>query len=149
MEPPIGRQLHYVAHMAERAFNDALAEAGGTLPIWLILLAVKWHGAQTQRELARLVGIEGATLTHHLDGMEKEGLVTRTRHQRDRRAIRVELTPSGEKRFDALHDAALEYDRRLLEGTTEDELAVFRDVLHRFATNVASERGLEPPAGPR
>jgi MarR family transcriptional regulator for hemolysin len=149
MEPPIGRQLHYVAHQAQQAFNAALVTAGGTLPMWLILLAVKRQGAHTQHELARLVGIKGATLTHHLDGLERDGLVTRTRSTDDRRALRVGLTPAGEQRFDALHAAALEYDRRLSAGVTEDALDVFRDVLNQFAANLADHPGVESPAEPR
>ena len=38
---PIGLRLNQAARAVERAFDEALAEAGGTLPIWLILLNLK------------------------------------------------------------------------------------------------------------
>jgi MarR family transcriptional regulator, transcriptional regulator for hemolysin len=137
--------LHYVAHMAQQAFNASLAGAGGGLATWLVLLAIKWQGAHTQSELARAVGIKGATLTHHLDRLEDEGLVRRTRSTTDRRAIRVELTSTGERRFERLHVAALDYDERLLAGNSEEELAIFGTVLSRLAANLAAGWDLEIP----
>jgi len=62
-----------------RAFDAALAGAGGSLPVWLILLSVKVQRHGAQREIAEAVGIEGPTLTHHLNRMENAGLLTRTR----------------------------------------------------------------------
>ena len=41
------------------------------MPAWLILLSLKAGRPETQRELAAAVGIQGATLTHHLDAMER------------------------------------------------------------------------------
>ena len=134
--------------MAQQAFNASLAEAGGSLPAWLVLVAIKYRGAQTQSELARMIGIKGATLTHHLDRLEHEGLVARTRSITDRRAVGVRLTTTGEKRFEALHTVALDYERRLLAGNTEEDLAVFGTVLRRLAANLAAGWGLDAPVRP-
>ncbi|HEX6222067.1 MAG TPA: MarR family winged helix-turn-helix transcriptional regulator, partial [Acidimicrobiia bacterium] len=79
MQPPIGRHLHWVARIVQKGFDAALQDAGGSMPVWLILLSVKVKDFDTQRELAREIGIEGPTLTHHLDSMERDGLVKRTR----------------------------------------------------------------------
>ncbi|MEA2186824.1 MAG: MarR family transcriptional regulator, transcriptional regulator for hemolysin, partial [Solirubrobacteraceae bacterium] len=67
--------------------------------MWLILLALKTQLPQTQRELAAAVGIEGATLTHHLDAMQRAGLIKRDRLPENRRVQRVELTKDGERAF--------------------------------------------------
>src|SRR3954464_7715263 len=81
---PIGLQLARVAKSASRAFDAALAADGGSTPTWLILLSLKTGRPETQRELARAVGIEGPTLTHHLAKLEKAGLVTRERDPENR-----------------------------------------------------------------
>ena len=39
--------------------------------------------------------LSGPTLTHHLDRMEADGLLTRTRDTGDRRVVHVDLTPAG------------------------------------------------------
>src|SRR5258707_852215 len=72
--PPIGLRLAQVAKAVSRTFDDALAEAGGSLPVWLILITLKSRQLANQRQLAAAVGIQGATLTHHLNAMESGGL---------------------------------------------------------------------------
>ena len=45
-----------------RAFDEALVAAGGSLPVWLVLLNLKIRPRANQRELAAAVGIREATL---------------------------------------------------------------------------------------
>ena len=89
--------LDSTAKLLSRAFDQQLVEAGGTRPGWLILLALKQQRHRTQQDLAAAVGIEGPTLTHHLDAMQKAGLIARERDPDDRRVVRVELTDAGEE----------------------------------------------------
>ena len=51
MQLPIGLQLTQAARGISRAFDQSLAEAGGSLPVWLVLLAMKTSGVGSQREL--------------------------------------------------------------------------------------------------
>jgi MarR family transcriptional regulator, transcriptional regulator for hemolysin len=134
---PIGRVLDSTAKLLSRAFDQQLVEAGGTRPGWLILLALKQQRHRTQQDLAGAVGIEGPTLTHHLDAMQKAGLIERTRDPDDRRIVRVELTDAGEKLFRQLAKAAMGFDQRLREGVSDEELDAVRGVLERLRANVA------------
>lgn len=136
--PPIGLRLAAAARAVSRAFDEALGEAGGSLPVWLVLLNLKLRGQMAnQRELAAAVGIREATLTHHLNAMESDGLLTRRRDPGNRRVHLVELTEAGEAAFTRLRDAALTFDRRLRRGIGAGELSAFEDVLNRLAANVA------------
>jgi MarR family transcriptional regulator for hemolysin len=140
--PPIGLHLAAAARLVSRAFDDALGEAGGSMPTWLVLLNLKIRGqVANQRELASAVGIREATLTHHLNTMESDGLLTRRRDPGNRRVHLVELTDAGEAAFARLRDVALAFDRRLRRGITAAELAGFEDVLNRLAGNVAPVEG--------
>ena len=143
--PPIGLELARAARTVSRAFGDALAEAGGSLPAWLILLNLKTRRVSSQRELAEAVGVREATLTHHLNAMDAQGLVTRTRDQANRRVHVVELTPAGEAAFLRLRDAATAFDRRLRDGLTGTDLDTLAGLLTHLAANVADEHG---PARP-
>jgi MarR family transcriptional regulator for hemolysin len=127
-----------VAKLLNRAFEDELAGAGGSVPTWLILVSLKSGKPETQRELAAAVGIQGATMTHHLDALEKSGLVTRTRDPQNRRVQRVALTAEGDAAFDRLRKVAMKFDRRLRAGLSEDELAQVANVLDRLSTNAVS-----------
>src|SRR5665213_2905009 len=98
-QQPIGLQLTRSARTVSRAFDAALVEAGGSLPIWLVLLNLKTQRVANQRELADAVGVKEATLTHHLNAMDTEGLITRRRDSVNRRIHVVELTDAGEAAF--------------------------------------------------
>jgi len=134
---PLGLHLTRISRTVSRAFDDTLAAAGGSLPVWLVLISLKSRPLASQRELAEEVGIQGATLTHHLDTMESAGLVTRRRDPANRRLHLVELTPVGDALFLRLRDAAAAFDRRLRGGLSEDEVGQLEALLTRLRDNVS------------
>jgi MarR family transcriptional regulator for hemolysin len=134
---PIGRLLASTAKEVSRAFGEALAAAGGSEHVWLILLALKTRENANQRALAAAVGIQGATLTHHLNAMEDGGLVTRRRDPQNRRIHVVELTPDGEEAFLRMRAAAVEFDKRLRGDLSDDDLQRVAAVLDHLTANVA------------
>lgn len=136
---PIGRQLARAAKSAGRAFDDALAEAGGSLPAWLVLLSLKSQPMRNQRELAGAVGVTEATLTHHLNALDAQGLVTRRRDPVNRRIHLVELTEAGEAAFARLRDAASAFDERLRRGLSDREVDELGELLGRLERNVAGQ----------
>jgi MarR family transcriptional regulator for hemolysin len=133
---PLGLHLTRVSRAASRAFGDALAEAGGSLPVWLVLVSLKGGGLASQRELAEAVGVKGATLTHHLNTMESAGLVIRRRDPANRRLHHVEITPEGDALFYRLRDAAVAFDKRLRTGFSESEVTQLETLLTRLGDNV-------------
>ena len=137
---PAGLRLTQVARTVERAFDEALAAAGGSLPTWLILLNLKVRRPPSQKELAEAVGLREATLTHHLAGMEERGLVTRTRAAVNRRVQVVALTQAGEDAFLRLRDAAVAFDARLRAGLADSDLGLLDQLLGALAANVTGPR---------
>jgi MarR family transcriptional regulator for hemolysin len=137
---PIGLQLARSARVVSRAFDGALGEAGGSLPVWLVLLNTKAGRVANQRELADAVGVREATLTHHLNAMEADGLLTRRRDESNRRVHVVELTEAGEAAFLRLRDAAVAFDRRLRGAMTAEEVSQLEGLLDRLETNVGAQR---------
>src|SRR5437764_14277336 len=114
--PPIGRQLARASRAVSRAFEEALAQAGGSVPVWLVLISLKTQQLRNQRELADAVGIREATLTHHLNLMDGRGLITRRRDPANRRVHLVELTEAGEDAFQRLRGAATAFEQQLRAG---------------------------------
>ncbi len=133
---PIGLTLARTAKAVSRAFDDTLTAAGGSAPIWLILISLKSQQTANQRELAEAVGIQGATLTHHLNAMEADGLITRRRDPANRRVHQVALTEQGETLFHRLATAARAHDERLRDGISEAEIATLEKLLGRLQGNV-------------
>jgi MarR family transcriptional regulator for hemolysin len=140
---PVGLQLTRAARLVGRAFDEALGEAGGSLPVWLVLLNLKIRPLASQRELAEAVGVTAPTLTHHLGAMEAGGLLMRRRDPENRRNHITELTELGEQAFARLRDAAVAFDARLRAGFDPGELTALGTQLERLSANV-----VDPEAGP-
>jgi MarR family transcriptional regulator, transcriptional regulator for hemolysin len=134
--PPLGLLLANAAKAADRAFDAALARAGGSRPVWLILISLKTRPPGNQRELAEAVGIESATLTHHLNAMEKRGLITRRRDPDNRRVHQVELTETGNELFLQLASAARAFDKRLRTDFTDEDVESLRRLLQQVHSNI-------------
>jgi MarR family transcriptional regulator, transcriptional regulator for hemolysin len=133
---PVGLELTRTAKAVGRAFDAALAGAGGSLPVWLVLLSVKAGQHGTQRDIAAAVGIEGPTLTHHLNRMEAAGLLTRARDPRNRRVHQVALTEAGEALFGRLRETVVAFDARLRGGLSAEDATTLRRLLGTLRANV-------------
>jgi MarR family transcriptional regulator, transcriptional regulator for hemolysin len=144
---PVGLHLTQVSRAISRAFDDALESAGGSLPVWLVLLNLKMRRLASQRELAEAMSITDATLTHHLNAMETAGLITRQRDPANRRVHMVELTDAGEAAFARLRSAAAGFDAQLRRGITDQDIAALDGVLDRLVANVAGAQSGAPWAG--
>jgi len=116
-----------------------MSRAGGSLPIWLVLLSLKTSRGASQRAMAEAMGIQGATLTHHLNGMEAAGLVTRRRDPGNRRVHIVELTETGEELFDTLRTVAVTFDEQLRCGLSASVLDEFARVLGQLGRNIDAD----------
>lgn len=135
-EAPLGRVLLDVGNKVSRSFDAALARAGGSRSKWQILLALKQRPKANQREIASAVGIQEATLTHHLAGMEASGLIVRRRDPDNRRVHLIELTRSGEDAFLRLREAALAFDQCFRSGIPEAEIDQLRATVDKLMANL-------------
>lgn len=145
--PPIGLHLSRAARSVSRAFDDALDEVGGSLPTWLILMTLKTRRVASQRELADAVGIREATLTHHLNAMDVQGLISRRRDAANRRIHVVELTDAGEAAFLRLRAAAVAFDVRLRRGLPDGEIIRLSHALDRLTANARDRHDEDPTTG--
>ncbi len=91
-----------------------LSKAGITWTQFGVLEALHHLGPLPHCELGRKLLKSGGNITVVVDNLEKRGLVTRQRHEEDRRLITVHLTASG---------------RRLIAGIFPDHVeAIVRDM---------------------
>src|SRR3954453_17434726 len=98
-EVPIGVLVTSTAKLLSREFDAALAAVGGSRSTWLVLQSFKSAGHRTQGDLAGAMGIRQPPLSHHLDALERDGLVRRERTADNRRVHHVTVTEAGEALF--------------------------------------------------
>jgi MarR family transcriptional regulator, transcriptional regulator for hemolysin len=129
---PIGLQLTRTARTVSQEFERAMAEAGGSAAAWQVLLLIRSGQWGTQSNLAQAMGVTGATMTHHLNSLEAQGLVRRWRDESNRRVQQVELTDAGIALFDRLREVAMRHDQRLRSRLTEKEAEELSKLLHKL-----------------
>jgi MarR family transcriptional regulator, transcriptional regulator for hemolysin len=130
--PPLGLRLARTARTVTQAFERALAEAGGSVAAWQVMLLVRSGRWGNQARMAEAMGITGATLTHHLNALEARGLVRRWREPDNRRVQLTALTPAGEELFARLREVAMRHDERLRSQLTDTEAETLAGLLDRL-----------------
>jgi MarR family transcriptional regulator for hemolysin len=118
------------------AFEDMLRASGASLSTWIVLSSLSEQGVVSQKDLATHVRLDGATMTHHIDRLEQQGLVRRVMDPADRRVRRIEATPDGERLHEQLVASAQEFERTVFAGVTEAERERVRKVLERIDSNL-------------
>jgi MarR family transcriptional regulator for hemolysin len=136
--PPIGLHLTRTARLATTAFERAMADAGGSAATFQVLVLVRSGEWGTQTRMAEAMGITGATLTHHLNAMEAQGLVRRWREASNRRVQRVELTDEGAALFDRLRRVAMRHDVRLRARLSDAEVAQLAALLDKLEAGLSA-----------
>jgi MarR family transcriptional regulator, transcriptional regulator for hemolysin len=139
MLPPLGLRLARTARVVTQAFERAMAEAGSSASTWQVLLLVRSRKWGTQTLMAEAMGIAGATLTHHLNALEAQGLVRRWREPGNRRVQQVALTDEGEALFDRLRAVAVRHDARLRALLSDDEAQRLADLLDKLRAGLEDE----------
>ncbi|HEY3763810.1 MAG TPA: MarR family transcriptional regulator [Gaiellales bacterium] len=139
LTPPIGLRLTRTARAVSQAFERAMAAEGGSAATWQVLLLVRSQRWDAQSRMAEAMGITGATLTHHLNALEAQGLVTRSRDETNRRVQHVELTDAGAEVFDRLRRVAVRHDARLRSRLAGDDADRLAELLGKLEAGLQAE----------
>jgi MarR family transcriptional regulator for hemolysin len=132
----VGRELALVAKTLRARFEARLAEAGASFPAWAVLSRAIAEEGLSQRELAERIGIEGATLTKHLDRLEADGLITRQRDSADRRIVRVSPTSAALRLHRRMAAVAAGLNEDLVAGLSPEEVGCLRRLLAQLMINL-------------
>ncbi len=123
--------LARAAFVVVQGFAEVLRERGASLPVWRVLDALLARPGETVTGLADACLLQQPTMTKLLDRMVRDGLVARTQDARDRRVVRLALTPEGAAKVAGLVAAAQRYEAEVLARHPEAEgtKAVLRDII--------------------
>lgn len=118
----VADRLHSAAiHLLRRAAEEDRA-AGVSRARLSALSVVVFRGPLTLGELAATEGVRSATMSGIVNGLERDGLVRRRPHGRDRRAVNIEATAAGRRLLDRARAARIERVASRLADLGPDEL---------------------------
>ena len=100
----------------------------------------------TQSDLTKEMASDPNTIASLVERMEKNGLIERGAHEKDRRAYRLRLKPAGKKKYQEAREIALALQTEILDALPEErrekfleELAAVGNACITAAVNVAKK----------
>lgn len=140
----LGWALATLLRTYQQQVEAALTGLPGGARGFLVMTLVKRETCQSQAAIAERIGLDKTILTYLLDGLEKDGLVTRTPDPQDRRIRHVNLTDKGHQTLGQLTQTVEGVEKQVLSRLAPDEAAWFQRSLAR-AAGLGSENS--PPSG--
>ncbi|MDW6060884.1 MarR family transcriptional regulator [Streptomyces sp. FXJ1.4098] len=152
LDPQVEQVVSALSRL-NRRMNVAYSRQTATLGIsnaeWEVLKVLVVSGAPYRLgpgDLAKRLGLTPAAMTHRIDRMASDGLVTRERDEANRVRVIVELTAEGrEKWLEAMRMASV-FEEDLLQDLSSEERAAFGEMLMRVLRRVEET---QPDAGGR
>jgi DNA-binding MarR family transcriptional regulator len=136
-------RLHRLGHQLAVRAETFLEPHGLTQGEFDVLSALLRSGAadgMTPGALASAVLVSSGGMTKRLATLEKGGWVTRRRSPRDRRSVRVALTPSGRRRLKGLLPAYFGAEAEVLDGLDAAEREDLAELLRELSLRLDPRR---------
>lgn len=136
VHPSLDQFLTYKMHRLMKQHDKRIAQSYADaaqlgLAESRVLAAVGTAGALSNSELARRADLDKSQASRGADGLVTRGLVRRGPDRRWR-AVKVSLTPEGERVWRVVIDAARAHYERLFEALTDDEMRVYERLLDKL-----------------
>jgi len=135
--------IGYLARIVFRSFSRLLERGTLTQDVsagqWRFLRQLWREDGITQRELSERVGMREPTTVVALKGLEKAGLITRTKTDSDRRKTFIYLTPHAKKLELILAPMNAEVHEIATQGMTDAEVEQLQSLLRRVIDNLSDE----------
>ena len=141
-----GLSLVDLAHKWRRVIDNQLRPLGFSQATWRTLFFIGRGGGKiAQKDLAMNIGIEGPSLVHLLDSLEKGGLIRRKVSSTDRRANAIALTRSGEIQMQQIESVLDNVRGSLLRGLDNSQLITCMEIFESIKANALDLEELSSP----
>lgn len=152
LDPHVEKVVSALGRLNRRmnvAYGRQVATLGISNSEWEVLKTLVLAGAPYRMgpgELAKRLGLTPAAMTHRIDRMAAEGLVTRDRDEANRVRVIVELTDEGRTKWLEAMRMATRFEADLLQDLSTEEQGVLGELLIRVLRRVEYA---QPDAGGR
>lgn len=145
-------QLAVYARRAEQTRLGGLGQARNSMDraAYLLLNRLDQQGPMGVKALAAGMGIDSSTVTRQVAPLVESGLVKRTSHPEDGRAVVLQLSPRGVARLEEVRSSRRNLMQLITQEWTEEERGTFCKLLTRFNSAMLDLHpgGLAQPSRP-
>ncbi|MCT7353260.1 MarR family transcriptional regulator [Streptomyces sp. 15-116A] len=139
---------HEVALFARRAEQTRLGGVGQVRnsmdrAAYLLLNRLDNEGPMGVKALAASMGIDSSTVTRQVAPLVDSGLVKRTSHPEDGRAVVLQLSPRGRARLDEVRSSRRRLMAELTHDWTPEERESFCTLLTRFNSALSARMSMQ------
>ncbi|MEV0281717.1 MarR family transcriptional regulator [Streptomyces sp. NPDC050610] len=152
LDPQVEKVVSALSRLNRRmnvAYGRQTADLGISNTEWEVLKALVLAGEPYRLgpgELAKRLGLTPAAMTHRIDRMVGEGLVTRERDENNRVRVIIGITSEGRGKWLEAMRLATVFEGDLLQDLSGDERAMLGEMLTRLLRRVEDA---QPDAGGR
>ena len=135
LEPLIEQLMRGILQHEKNALTRGLI----TLPQFEALACIHTHPGCSMHELARGMDLGFSSATGLTDRLVRLALVERTRHEQDRRVVRVRLTARGRQILRRIYSERAASIRRLFGPLTARERDEYLTIIEKLAAQLSPE----------
>jgi DNA-binding MarR family transcriptional regulator len=134
----VGQAYLELHHQLHRIVDQAMCTAGLSLARAKVLMWLGERGPMNQATLAGLLGFAPRSVTDTVDALERDGLVSRTEDEHDRRARIVSVTDAGREALESAQVVRRKTMNEIFGTLSPSERANLAALLSTIRTNLPS-----------
>ncbi|MDA9009622.1 MarR family winged helix-turn-helix transcriptional regulator [Alphaproteobacteria bacterium] len=137
-EKSAGYLVNHMARLFAAGLLERIAPLGIVIGQFPVLLELWQKDGVTQKDLLEELDLEQATLANTLNRMERDGLITRTKHPSDARAQLIWLSERALSIRTQAYQAAQDQNEAALKVLSKTEQDQFMGLMQRIIAGVRS-----------
>ena len=136
----IDHQLRATWQAVAKMYNEQAANHGSTMATAFVLLNIDSENGTPSTSLGPLMGMEPTSLSRILKTMEDKGAISREKNPEDGRSVIIKLTEYGKEMRDVSKGHVFQFNNKIRENLTEEELASFFKVTSTINKLIADRK---------
>lgn len=136
----IDHQLRATWQAVAKMYNEQAVKHESTMATAFVLLNVDADNGTPSTSLGPLMGMEPTSLSRILKSMEDKGAICREKNPDDGRSVIIKLTPYGKEMREVSKGHVFQFNDKVKEHVTEQELDSFFKVTSTINKLIADKK---------
>ena len=108
-----------------------------------ILFVLANNDGLYQRQISQILLKDRPNTSRLVDILEKKGLVTRELNPKNRRIVKVQITPKGRNQIDTGHEFMFGLSQKAITGIAEEDLETTKKVMAKIRCNLEDQVNIQ------